>query len=503
MSPGISPAPSPHQGSLAKNRLGVASVVFFIATAATPMTVVAGVVTTGFAMTGLVGIPVAFIAIGAVLMLFSVGYVAMSKYVTNAGAFYAYIARGIGKPFGVGGAWIALIAYNALQVGLYGLLGASSTPLLSQWFGVDVPWWLIALIVWAFVAVLGLQAVDVNGAVLAVLLAAEVAIIAVLSISNVLHPAQGQISFEALSPAELVGPGAGAILGLAVLGFIGFEAATVYAEESRDPERTVPRATYFSVAALAILYTLASWAMTVAKGPDHIVEASRQEDIGVIFGLAESQLGATVANIAQVLLVTSIIAAAVSFHNTVARYMFSLGREGVLPAALGRTSMRSSSPRAASLTQSVIGLLVIVIYAVSGMDPLVQLFFYGGTSGGLGVLMLITITAFGVLRFFVRSRIRDSIWRNLIAPIAAIAVLVRVLAAAIVNFGDLLGAPPGSVLPWLVPALYVAIGLAGTAWGLTVSRTHPQVYATIGAGAAARNGEPQEASRPAARGARR
>src|SRR5690625_7396647 len=70
------------------------------------MTVVAGVVTTGFAMTGLVGIPVAFLAIGAVLMLFSVGYVAMSRYVTNAGAFYAYIARGIGKPFGVGAAWI-------------------------------------------------------------------------------------------------------------------------------------------------------------------------------------------------------------------------------------------------------------------------------------------------------------------------------------------------------------------------------------------------------------
>src|SRR5699024_6706590 len=132
------------QDSLAEDRLGVASVVFFIATAATPMTVVAGVVTTGFAMTGLVGIPVAFLAIGAVLMLFSVGYVAMSRYVTNAGAFYAYIARGIGKPFGVGAAWIALVAYNALQVGLYGLLGASSTPLLSQWFGLDVPWWLVA-----------------------------------------------------------------------------------------------------------------------------------------------------------------------------------------------------------------------------------------------------------------------------------------------------------------------------------------------------------------------
>src|SRR5699024_12254260 len=129
----------------------------------------------------------------------------------------------------------------------------------------------------------------------------------------------------------------------------------VSACESRDPRRAAARATYFSAAALVLLFTLASWAMSVTAGPGIIVVCSRQEDIGIIFGLAETQLGVTVANIAHVLLVTSIVAAAVSSHNTVARYMFSLGREGVLPGALGRTSMRSSSPPAASMTQSVLG----------------------------------------------------------------------------------------------------------------------------------------------------
>lgn len=468
--------------ALAGNRLGVASVVFFIATAATPMTVVAGVVTTGFAMTGLLGIPVAFLAVGAVLLLFSVGYVTMSRHVTNAGAFYAYIARGIGRPVGVGGAWIALLAYNALQVGLYGLLGASAAPLLEQWLGLAVPWWALALVVWAFVALLGLQAVDVNGKVLAVLLIAEVGIILVLSLSNLGHPAGGQISVAALSPAELVGPGSGAILGLAVLGFIGFEAATVYAEESRDPRRTVPRATYLSVAALALLYTLASWAMTVAVGPEAIVQASREQGIGVLFGLAGAQLGATVANIAQVLLITSIVAAAVSFHNTVARYMFSLGREGVLPAVLGRTSPRSSAPRGASITQSSIALIVIILYAATGLDPLVHLFFYGGTSGGLGVLMLLAITALGIVRFFARRRTGDGAWRTVIAPIGAVVVLLVVLGAALVNFDGLLGTPAGSVLPWLIPILYVAAGCAGIGWGLMLSRTRPRVYATLGEG---------------------
>src|SRR5699024_898644 len=264
-----------HGTSLAKDRLGVSAVMCFIATAATPMTVVAGVVTTGFATTGLIGIPVAFLAIGALLLLFSVGYVAMARQVRNAGAFYAYIAH-LGRPLGVGAAWVALIAYNALQVGLYGLLGATAAPLLEQWLGLSLPWWALAAVCWLVVALLGLQAVDINGTVLAVLLLAEVAVIVVLSISNVLTPAGGQMDMAALAPGELVGPGAGAILVLAVLGFIGFEAATVYAEESRSPRRTVPVATYTSVIALALMYTFASWAMTVAVGTDRIVAVSQE-----------------------------------------------------------------------------------------------------------------------------------------------------------------------------------------------------------------------------------
>lgn len=493
----VSP-PSLVESALAKNRLGVEAVMCFVATAATPLTVAAGVVTTGFATTGLIGIPVAFITVGVILLLFSVGYVAMSRQVTNAGAFYAYIAQ-LGKPLGIGAAWIALVAYNALQVGLYGLLGATAEPLFQQWFGVDIKWWAIAGVCWALVAILGLQAVDLNGRILVILLVAEVAIITVLSISNLLHPDGGKVSFAALSPTELTGPGSGAILILAVLGFIGFEAATVYAEESRNPRRTVPIATYASVAILAVLYTLSSWAMTVAVGPDKVVEASRKDDIGVLFGLAGEQLGNTVAQITQVLLITSIVAAAVSFHNTVARYMFSLGREGVLPRALGRTSARSSAPKSASMIQSLIGAVVIVIYAVTQTDPLVKLFFYGGTAGGLGVLMLITVTSIAVVKFFAKSRRGENVWRSRIAPIAATIVLFVVLYAAISNVAQLLGTPKGSILPWLVPTIYVAIGVAGVVWGVILSRTKPQIYSTIGAGAKAVLGEHGTTSTPANR----
>ena len=75
--------PSNVSTALAADRLGVPAVVFFVMSAATPLTVVAGVVTTGYAVTGITGLPVAFVVIGAILALFCVGYVSMARRVAN------------------------------------------------------------------------------------------------------------------------------------------------------------------------------------------------------------------------------------------------------------------------------------------------------------------------------------------------------------------------------------------------------------------------------------
>ena len=53
-----------------------------------------------------------------ILLLFSVGYSAMSQHVTNAGAFYAYVSQGLSRALGVGSSLIALVAYNMMQIGV-------------------------------------------------------------------------------------------------------------------------------------------------------------------------------------------------------------------------------------------------------------------------------------------------------------------------------------------------------------------------------------------------
>src|SRR5207248_841863 len=159
---------------------------------------------------------------------------------------------------------------------------------------------------------------------------------------------------------------------------------------------------------------------------------------------------------------TSLFAAMISFHNFVARYTFALGRERVLFARLGHTDPRTGAPRNASLTQSLVGLAVIAGYAAAGLDPLVRLFFWLGTVGGFGVLLLICGTAVAVPVFFARHRhIGEGAWRCYVAPAIAAVALVCAVVLAVVNFAALLGVDPKSPLAVVVPAGYAVVAILG------------------------------------------
>jgi amino acid transporter len=472
------PAAAGGSTALAKDRLGIPAVLYFILSAMAPMTVVAGVVTTMYAVTGLSAIGTAFVAVALVLAVFAVGYVAMARYITNAGALYAYISRGLGRPAGVGAALVAALAYNLLQVGLYGMFGPTLAGYLADKVGLDLSWWVYSLGAWLLVAILGVLRVDLNGRVLGVLLCAEVAVLLVLAIAGLGDPAAG-VPLTSLSPGGLFGhPGIGALLVIALLGYVGFEAAAVFSEEARAPRRTVPVAVYTSLALIGAIYALASWAMSVHYGDDQVAAVAAQQGPGMLFAMSSS----TVAEIATVLFMTSLFAAMISFHNAVARYMFALGRERVLPGALARTEPRTGAPRVASLSQSAFGLAVIVVYALAGWDPMVRLFFWLGTTGAFGVLCLLAVTSIAVIRFFARDPRGEPAWRRLVAPGLATLALLAMVWSGLANYATLLGVPSGSTEAWALPALFAVAAVAGILYGLWLHSSRPDVYQGIGLG---------------------
>jgi amino acid transporter len=471
--------------ALARNRLGVPSVVFFGVAGAAPLTVILGAVTTIYAVLGNTAVPVSYLVAAAILSVFTVGFVAMSRHIVNSGPFYSYISHGLGRVTGVGAAFVALPAYSLLQIGLFGLFGVVGSSLLDA-AGIRASWFVCALGAWAVVAVLGLLWVDLSGRVLAVLLVAEITVVLVYDAVMIAHPAGGTVSFATLSPAVLMTPEAAAMLVLAIAGFVGFEATVVLSEEAKDPRRTIARATHWAVLIPGLLCGLSAWAMSVRAGPDHIVAAAKAEKTNLVFALVAPHVPAVLVQIGYVLFLTSVFAALLAFHAAVARYQFALGREGILPGAWGRTHPRTGAPLLGSVTQSVLALGVLVAYAVAHADPLVYLFAWLTVVGGLGVLILMWGASAAVVAFFVRNPRRENIWRRFFAPTIAFLLLSGVLAATVIGLGDMLQVGPDSPFRWLIPPAYAGVAVLGFIWGLITRVTRPEVYAAVGRGADAR-----------------
>jgi amino acid transporter len=460
--------------------LGVIHLFFFTVAASAPLTVLGGGVTTTYAVTGIAGVPLSFLLLGVALGLFSVGYAAMSRYVANAGAFYSYLANGLGRETAVGGAFVALISYNAIQIGLYGLFGASIKQFVIDKTGFDMPWWAWALCCLVLVAILGAARVDLNARVLAVFLTLEVIAVTIYDIVAFSHPAGDTVTADGLSPGKLFVHGLGAVFAFSVAAFIGFESGAIYSEECLDPRRTVARATYWAITFTAVFYALSAWAMATNVGTKNLQPAAVQAGPGLVFGLLDQHVGRVVSDLANVLFLTSVLAALLSFHNSVARYLFALGRERVLPKGLARVGVRTGGPLVGSIVQTTLALIVVVIFAVAHADPILKLFTWFSGMSAVGVILLMAGTSAAVVGFFRKRTADENVWQRAIAPALATIVLGALVVLLVVNFDSLLGTDPNSPLRWLFPALVLAAAVIGLVWGAIIRRSRPDIYDGIG-----------------------
>lgn len=469
---------------LHRRSLGVPDIVFFVVAASAPLTVVAGGVPVSFAVTNLRGIPIVYVIIASILLLFTVGYAQMSRYVTNAGAFYTYVAKGLNQPFGLAAAFAAVVAYNAMQVGIYGLYGFAAAGVLEKFFGLQVPWFVPVLVTVVVVGILGALQVDLNARVLGVLLLAEVAVVLVFDIAGIIRPA-GELTPAPFTPSALSGGAFGAALCFVTASFMGFESAAIYGEEAKDPKRTVARATYTAVILIGVFYAFSAWATSMAVGDQNIVAKAQELGADLLFVYAAQNVGDWFADVAAVLFVTSLFAALLSFHNAVARYLFSLGRERVLPRVLARVQPRTGAPVAGSLAQTSIATVVVVAFAVAGMDPVLGLFTWLTNLGALGVIFLMALTSIAVVAYLRQNNesIAERTGHVTVAAALAAVALVVVFYLAITNFDALLGTQPGDPMTWVLPGLILVAAAIGLINGLLLKSNRPHIYEGIGRGA--------------------
>lgn len=265
--------------------------------------------------------------------------------------------------------------------------------------------------------------------------------------------------------------------------YIGFEQTAVYAEEVANPRRTIPRATYIAVGLLAAVYTFVSWVLLMGIGPSHLQEALSGDPSTLVFGINQEYLGKTLTDLMQVLIVTSFFAGVLALHNAGARYLFVLGREGLLPSALARTGAKSASPTTAVVVQTTLLLVALAGFALSGLDPYTQVVVWTNTPTLLAVLALQVLTSVAVIRYFARDARGEDLWHRLIAPAISVVLLagVFVLVCSKMNLLTSLGAT-GNLLICL--PLVVAF-IAGVVRAQRLRATAPERFERLGSSAEA------------------
>ncbi|WP_226874155.1 APC family permease [Microbispora sitophila] len=429
-----SPSPGGFVSGLSPTqRLGAPAIMFMVVAAAAPLSVMAGTAPFALAVGGLAA-PATFLIAGAVLAVFAFGFTRMTRVTRGSGAFYTYITLGLGRRCGAAAGVLAVVSYNAVQFGGYGLLGAQFSAACEAFTGARLPWWVFSLAAAAAVWLLGRRGIELSARILGFLLIVETVLLAALVVAVLGRGGHDGLGFTSFTPQAWHGAGTFAALGIAFMCFMGFESTALYRGEAVQPDRSIPRATYAALAFLAVFYALVLWTLVQAVGETKAVSVAGTDPTAMLTAVVDGYLGKWAVDVTHIFLVTSIFASQVAFHNAINRYTRSLASERLLPRALARTHPKFGSPSRAGAIQSALAVLVIAGFAIGRADPYLQMTIWVSTPGTVGILALQCLASAATIAFF---------WRRVRQPktatvAAAATILLTVLLALVIDNIDLM-----------------------------------------------------------------
>jgi len=218
------------------------------------------------------------------------------------------------------------------------------------------------------------------------------------------------------------------VLLVALYAFVGFEAATIPAGETRDPKKSIPRALLLTVAGVTLLYVVVQLAYS-ASGIG--------ESDAPLADLAAQSLGPAGALLLGVTAIVSVLANQLSAVTSISRITSSLADQGLLPRWFGRISPRFATPANSILTVGGIGLALALsgtFVTLAVISTVSRLFAYvaciaaiprldakdGKFRLGRGILLPLAAAA---LCLWAASQSRIDEWRAFIAFLAAGSLL--------------------------------------------------------------------------------
>lgn len=425
----------PHEGHL-RRVLGVPSLVLFGLVYMVPLTVFTtyGIVTE---ISG--GRVAAAYVVTLIAMLFTArSYARMSAAYPVAGSAYAYTQKSFGAPVGFLAGWSLLLDYLFLPMLNYMVIGLYLNAALPA-----LPNWVIIVVTIAIVTVLNVVGiVSVARANILIIALQTVFVVVFAVLAAVTLSGSGTVDVMAPFTGDGSAPGFGPVLaGAAILclSFLGFDAVSTLSEEAKDPRRTVPRAIMIATLLCGLLFIALAWLAQVVFPSNNFTDV----DSGALDVMATA--GGTFLNtFFTAAYVAGALGSAITSQASVARILYAMGRDGILPRKVfGHVSPRFSTPVYAILVVSVISLLAVVI-DLATLASVVSF-------GALVAFSAVNLSVFKHYYVDGRERQGGAMVNNLVLPLVGFALTVWLWTSL-------------SGLTLVIGLIWLAVGFGWLAW---------------------------------------
>jgi amino acid transporter len=327
------------------------------------------------AVTAGVGAPLTLIVAAVAIALLGNTLAQFSKVIPSTGGFITFVGKTFGATSAVTTALLAGAGYIIAISSVLAISGGFLNLTLVRYLHWNIPWGILSLILTAGAVMMMIRGVSVSTRLAGFFFGFEMLVLVIVSIAVIIKHG-GHLSATPFEPSHIKHGFSGLAAGfpLAVYFFIGWENSAALAEETDNPRRNVPRAVFLSIALMAVSYLLFAYA--TVSGFGYNVDKLGAAPIPFIT-VADSTLSAF-AFIAYLAGLTSTLGVLISAANSQARLIFNAGREGLLPAWIGRVHPRRRTPMNAIYLFIAVATVIIVVWALGHL--------IGGHSGSMNPL---------------------------------------------------------------------------------------------------------------------
>jgi amino acid transporter len=403
-------------------------------------------------------------ALGTVMLLFvAYNLNQFASRSTGSGSMYAYICRGLGVTAGAVGGWSLIWAYLGISIAgatgfsifadtLLKMVGLNLSPIALFAICVAISWYCA----WKNVQLSAMLMLFFEGISMALILA--LCFIVLSQHHFAVDAAQFDVS---KLPWSSVGLG----VVIAIFSLVGFECATAFGDEAKDPLKTIPNAVMVSLIISGAFFVFVTYVMVMGVRGYSTPLDQLDTPLNTL---------ATLAHVAPLSIPLS-IGAMVSFFalncscvNAGSRVIYAMGRHGIFHEATAEAHETNETPHVAVTTMAIISFSLPTIASLFGLAPL-DIFNYAGTFAAFGFITpycLITVAAPVYLKRLGEQR-----------PIHLAMAAASLVLLMIPTIGSVIPvpAPPVNYFPYI----YIAYLLIGIVWIVAFHTRKPTAVGQI------------------------